>query len=233
MHKVKEHKTLDILKNEVEDSLKKSHKNIDSYTHVRGESLYVDDVNVRQGTLFGVVFDATIAHGKIKSVDYSKAAQLEGVERIFTYKDIPGNNEIGGIIADEPLFAEDEVHFSGMPIALIIAESEFIARQARRLIDIEFEELPVITMAKDAKEKGSLINKSRTFKLGNPEGTFKNCEYVFEGETFSNGQEHLYIEAQGAYAEPLENGNIKITSSTQGPTAVQATTAQSFRFPDA
>ncbi len=231
MHKNTSHNALDILKNEVESSLKKSVKNIDSYTHVRGESLYVDDVNVRQGTFFGVVFDSTIAHGKIKSVDYSKAAQLEGVIRIFTYKDIPGSNEIGGIIADEPLFAEDEVHFSGMPIALIVAESEFIARKARRLIDIEFEELIVITMAKDAKEKGSLINKPRTFKLGEPDNAFKNCEYIFEGETFSNGQEHLYIEAQGAYAEPLENGNIKITSSTQGPTAVQATTARILGFP--
>src|SRR5690606_16332328 len=130
-------------------------------------------VNVRQGTFFGVVFDSNIAHGKIKSVDYSKASLLDGVIRIFTYKDIPGENEIGGIIADEPLFAENEIHFAGMPIALIIAESELIGRQARRLIDIEFEELPVITMAKDAKEKGSLINKPRTFKLGNPEDAFK------------------------------------------------------------
>jgi len=226
MHKNKSHKALDSLKNEMKISLKKSVRNIDSYTHVRGESLYVDDVNVRQGTFFGVVFDSEIAHGKIKSVDYSKAAQLEGVVKILTYKDIPGENEIGGIIADEPLFAEGEVHFSGMPIALIVAESEFIARQARRLIAIEFEELPIITMAKDAKAKGSFINKERSFNLGNAQDSFKNCEYVFEGETFSNGQEHLYIETQGAYAEPLENGNIKITSSTQGPTAVQATTAR-------
>lgn len=231
MHKIKEHTTLDILKNEMETSLKKSVKNIDSYTHVRGESLYVDDVNVRQGTFFGVVFDSTIAHGTIKSVDYSKASQLEGVVKILTYKDIPGDNEIGGIIADEPLFAETEVHFSGMPIALIIAESEFIARQARRLIAIEFEELPVITMAKDAKEKGSFINDLRCFKLGETENAFKHCDYIFEGETFTNGQEHLYIEAQSAYAEPLENGNIKITSSTQGPTAVQATAARVLGFP--
>ncbi len=231
MHKIKEHSALEILKNEVETSLKKSFKNIDSYTHVRGESLYVDDVNVRQGTFYGVVFDSIIAHGTIKSVDYSKAAQLEGVVKILTYKDIPGENEIGGIIADEPLFAEEEVHFSGMPIALIIAESEFIARQARRLIDIEFEELPVITMARDAKAKGSFINKERSFKLGDPDDAFKHCDYVFEGETFTNGQEHLYIEAQGAYAEPLENGNIKITSSTQGPTAVQATAARVLGLP--
>ncbi|MBD3891619.1 molybdopterin-dependent oxidoreductase [Olleya marilimosa] len=201
-------------------------KNLDSYTHVRGESLYVDDVNIRQGTFHAVVFDSPKAHGKIKSIDYSKAEALEGVQRIFTYKDVPGENEIGGIIPDEPLFTEDEVHFWGMPIALIVAESEFIARKARGLIDIEIEDLPVITTAKEAKAKGSFINAPRSFSLGDTEKAFANCDYIFEGETFSNGQEHLYIETQGAYAEPLENGNIKVTSSTQGPTAVQKTIAK-------
>ena len=226
MHKNNSNKTLDSKLDDVSIALKRSIKNLDSYTHVRGESLYVDDVNIRQGTFHAVVFDSPKAHGKIKSIDYSKAEALEGVERIFTYKDVPGENEIGGIIADEPLFAEDEVHFWGMPIALIVADTEFIARKARNLIEIVIEELPVITTAKEAKGKGSFINAPRSFSLGNTEKAFANCEYVFEGETFSNGQEHLYIEAQGAYAEPLENGNIKITSSTQGPTAVQATTAR-------
>ncbi|WP_417213444.1 xanthine dehydrogenase molybdopterin binding subunit [Bizionia sp.] len=226
MHKNKSHTNLDSKLDAVTKSLKNSVKNRDSYTHVRGESLYVDDVNIRQGTFHAVVFDSPKAHGKIISIDYSKAEALEGVERIFTYKDIPGINEIGGIIADEPLFAEDEVHFWGMPIALIVAETEFIARKARQLIAIEIEELPVITRAEEAKAKGSFINAPRSFSLGDTEKAFANCEYVFKGETFSNGQEHLYIETQGAYAEPLENGNIKITSSTQGPTAVQATTAR-------
>lgn len=226
MHNNKTNTVRDTKLDAVSKSLKQSIKNLDSYTHVRGESLYVDDVNIRQGTFHAVVFDSPKAHGKIKHIDYSKAEALEGVERIFTYKDVPGENEIGGIIADEPLFAEDEVHFWGMPIALIVAESEFIARKARGLIEIEIEDLPVITTAKEAKAKGSFINAPRSFSLGDTEKAFADCDYVFEGKTFSNGQEHLYIEAQGAYAEPMENGNIKITSSTQGPTAVQATTAR-------
>ncbi|EDP71335.1 xanthine dehydrogenase, molybdopterin binding subunit [Flavobacteriales bacterium ALC-1] len=226
MHKNQSHTKLDSKLDAVSMSLKQSIKNMDSYTHVRGESLYVDDINIRQGTFHAVVFDSPKAHGKIKSIDYSKAEVLEGVERIFTYKDVPGKNQIGGIIPDEPLFAEDEVHFWGMPIALIVAKSEFIARKARGLIEIDIEELPVITTAKQAKAKGSFINAPRSFSLGDTNKAFQDCEYIFEGETFSNGQEHLYIEAQGAYAEPLENGNIKITSSTQGPTAVQKTVAQ-------
>ncbi|WP_281980183.1 xanthine dehydrogenase molybdopterin binding subunit [Tenacibaculum mesophilum] len=206
-------------------------KNIDSFTHVRGKSLFVDDLMLRQDTLFGLVFDSPKAHGKIKSVDYSKAEALEGVIKIFTYKDVLGENQIGGIIPDEPLWAEDEVHFWGQPIAFIVAKSEAIAKKARALITIDIEELPVITTAKEAKEKGSFINAPRSFNLGNTQNAFTECEYVFEGETFSNGQEHLYLETQGCYAVPQENGNIKITSSTQGPTAVQKTAAKVLGIP--
>ncbi len=201
-------------------------KNIDSYTHVRGESLFVDDLITRQDTLVGLVFDSPKAHGKIKKVDYSKAEQVKGVVKIFTYKDVLGENQIGGIIQDEPLWAEDEVHFWGQPIAFIVAETEAIAKKARKLIDIEIEELPVITTAKDAKSKQSFINAPRFFKLGDTENAFSECDYIIEDETFSNGQEHLYLETQGCYAVPQENGSIKITSSTQGPTQVQKTAAR-------
>ena len=201
-------------------------KNIDSYTHVRGESLFVDDLITRQDTLYGLVYDSPKAHGKIKQVNYTKAEQLKGVVRIFTHKDILGENQIGGIIPDEPLWAEGEVHFWGQPIAFIVAESEAIAKKARLLIEIEIEELPVITTAKEAKEKKSFINAPRYFTLGDTDATFLDCDYVIEGETFSNGQEHLYLETQGCYAVPQENGSIKITSSTQGPTQVQKTAAK-------
>ncbi|MGI9542163.1 MAG: hypothetical protein ACR2MX_02830, partial [Cyclobacteriaceae bacterium] len=73
-------------------------KNIDSKGHVTGTSIYVDDIPVRAGTLYLDVFASAVAHGKIKKIDYSKAAQLSGVVRILTYKDIPGENQIGGII---------------------------------------------------------------------------------------------------------------------------------------
>jgi len=201
-------------------------KNKDSYTHVRGESLFVDDVNTRLGTLHGVVFDSPVAHGKILNVDYSQAMAIVGVERILTYKDILGENQIGAIIQDEPLFAKDEVHFQGQPIAFIIAKTLAIAKKAKAVIKIYIEELPVITTAKEAYKKGLFINPARTFKLGKVEDAFNGCKYVFEGETFSNGQEHLYLETQGSYAYPMENGNIKIISSTQGPTSVQKIAAR-------
>ncbi|MGJ8744877.1 xanthine dehydrogenase molybdopterin binding subunit [Polaribacter sp.] len=206
-------------------------KNIDSFKHLRGESVFVDDIITRQDTLYGLCFDSPVAHGIIKNVDYLQAEMLDGVVKIFTYKDILGENQIGGIIPDEPLWAENEVHFCGQPIAFIVAKSEAIAKKARALITINIEKLPVISTAKEAKEKGSFINAPRTFNLGNTTTAFKNCAHIFEGETFTNGQEHLYLETQGCYVVPQENGSIKITSSTQGPTQVQKTAAKVLGIP--
>ena len=206
-------------------------KNIDSIGHVTGRSLYLDDLPTIQGTLYGVVFDSPKAHGKIKSVDYLKAKEFSGVHSILTFKDIPGENQIGGIFPDEPLFADGEVHFMGQPIALILAETEAIAYKAKKLIEISIEDLPVITDPREAQAKDQLIFPQRTFQLGDSEKAFKSCKYVIEGEADNEGQEHLYIETQGAYSVPMENGNIRISSSTQGPTAVQRTAARVLGVP--
>jgi xanthine dehydrogenase large subunit len=200
-------------------------KNIDAKGHVTGKSIYVDDIPTINGTLYGVIFDSPLAHGHIESVDYSKALTLPGVITILTHEDIPGKNQIGGIIPDEELFASKDVHFAGQPIALIIAESNQIGFEARKLIDINILEKEVIVDPREAQKKDQLILPPRTFELGDTENSWEKCAHIFEGQADSNGQEHLYIETQGAYAIPLENGHIRISSSTQGPTAVQRTTA--------
>ncbi|MDB5227748.1 MAG: molybdopterin-dependent oxidoreductase, partial [Bacteroidota bacterium] len=201
-------------------------KNIDSISHLRGESIYLDDIATIDGTLYCAVYDSPVAHGKIINLDLSAAEKCEGIVRIFTYKDIRGQNQIGGIVPDEVLLATDIVDFCGMPIALVVAETTELARAALKKIICEIEPLPVITDPREAKEKGKLTIPPRTFQTGDTENAWKSCEYIFEGRADTNGQEHLYIETQGAYSVPLENGSIKIYSSTQGPTAVQRTTAR-------
>jgi xanthine dehydrogenase large subunit len=201
-------------------------KNQDSKAHVSGKSIYVDDIPEMIGTLYAFPILSKKAHARILNVNYKNAQNHFGVHCIITAKDIPGINEIGGILPDEPLFAEDIVHFIGMPIAIVIADSHFHAKEAAKLVEIEYEELEVITDPRIAQQKGHLLFPSRTFANGETEEAFKNCEYIFDGRADSGGQEHLYIETQGSYAIPLENENIKIYSSTQGPTSVQKTVAK-------
>ncbi len=201
-------------------------KNIDSIGHVTGRSIYLDDIPVREGTLYGLVFDATIAHGTIENVDYTAANELDGVECILTHHDIPGENQIGGILPDEQLLSDGEIHFWGQPIAVIIAQSMDIAREAKKLIKISYNKKEVITDPREAAAKGQFIMPSRTFSIGNISEVWEKCKYVYEGKADSNGQEHLYLETQGSYAIPMESGNIKLYSSTQGPTVVQRSVAR-------
>ncbi len=205
--------------------------NIDAHNHVKGKSIYLDDIQEMKGTLYALPFDATVAHAKIISIDLHKALQRNGIVTILTAKDIPGENQIGGIIPDEPLFADGEVHFRGQVIALIIGTSEHHCRQAAKLIHVEFDELPVITDAREAQRQNKLIIPPRTFTLGNTADTWSHCDHILEGFTDVNGQEHLYIETQGAYARPKEDGSIVVSSSTQGPTAVQKMVARVLGIP--
>jgi len=206
-------------------------KNIDSRNHVRGKSIYIDDIPDQRGTLFAKVFDAPVAHAKIKRLDLEEALKVPGVIKILTYKDIPGENQIGGIIPDEPLLATQEIHFWGQALALVLAESEEIAAAAAKKIILETEALEVTTDPRVAKEKGKLIQAPRSFELGNSNEVFDHCHYIFEGQADSGGQEHIYLETQASYAFPLESGNLKIISSTQGPSLVQKIAAQVLGIP--
>jgi xanthine dehydrogenase large subunit len=196
-------------------------KNIDSASHVRGESVYLDDIPLVQGTLYACVFDSPVAHGKLRQVNTKDAENSDGVIRVITAKDLIGENQIGGVVPDEPLLADDEVHFQGMPIAIVVAASEELARKAARKITADIDPLEPVTDPRVAAANGDLIVPPKRFKLGDTEIAFHTCDHVFEGRADVNGQEHLYIETQGAYALPTEHGGIRVHSSTQGPTAVQ------------
>ena len=206
-------------------------KNYDSEKHVKGESQFVDDLLTPAGLLHIIVFASSVAHGKIIKLDYSEALKSIGVADIITAKDIPGENQIGGIIQDETLLAEEYVHFIGQPIALVVADTILNAKDACTKIKIEFEKLPVITDPREASQKGYLIMPPRVFATGDVDKTWDKCDFVIEGTTESGGQEHLYLETQGAFAYPMETGGIKIISSTQGPTQVQRASAKVLGLP--
>ncbi len=206
-------------------------KNTDIINHVRGESLFVDDINPPEGILFASVLYSKIAHGKILNVNKNNAKKLDGVKIVLTAEDIPGKNQIGGMIEDEELLASKKVEFIGQPVALVVAEKKSIANKAKSKIKIEYKELPAITDPREAFKKGNLITAPRTFSLGDTNKNWKNCDYIIDGKAESGAQEHLYLETQGAFAFPTESGGIKIISSTQSPTTVQKTASRILDLP--
>jgi xanthine dehydrogenase large subunit len=206
-------------------------KNVDTILHTRGESVFLDDIPLPEGLLYAAVFSSPRAHGKIKRLDVEKARARKGVIDILTYRNIPGQNQIGGIIPDEPLLAEDHVAFIGEPVAVVVGETKIAAKQAFKDIELEIEPLPVITDPRDAFAKGKLITPPRVFALGDVEKAWSQCDVVVEGYVDSGGQEHYYMEPQAAMAVPVEGGGMKIYSSTQSPTGVQRIAARVLGLP--
>ena len=201
-------------------------KHDDTLLHVRGAARYVGDIPVPPGTLYAAPFPSPVAHGKVKELDPAAAATHDGVVVVFTARDIPGQNQIGNIIQDEPLLAGDEVDYVGQPLALIVAESMAAARRARPLIRLEVESLPPVLDPRQAYARGEIIGVPRTFAMGDVDQAWSRCHVVVSGRADSGGQEHIYLETQTALAIPRDDGGLKVYSATQSPTLVQRTIAR-------
>jgi len=194
--------------------------------HTRGESMFVGDLPDPPGLLHAAVLASPVPHARIVRLDTTPAAEIDGVACVLTAADIPGENQIGGIILDEPLLAEGAVHFVGQPIVVTVADTPRRAREAAQAIVVEYDELPGVFDPRQAAAAGSLIIPSRTFSTGNVDDAWASCEVVVEGRAESGGQEHLYLETQAALVVPQEGRRLRIVSSTQAPTAVQRIVAR-------
>lgn len=206
-------------------------KNDDIPLHTTGRSVFLDDIPLPGGLAHAAVLSSPEAYGLIKRLDTHTALSSEGVLAVFTHKDIPGENQIGSIIRDETLLADEHVAFMGEPVAVVVAETKSLAKKALKNIQLEIEPLPVLTDPRKAFEKGNIIRQPRTFALGNTHNAWEQCDIVAEGRVDSGGQEHFYMETQGSMAVPVEGGGLKLYSSTQGPTAVQRIAARVLGLP--
>lgn len=206
-------------------------KHYDAELHTRGESLYVDDVTPPGGMLHAALFTSPIAHGSIDALHLEEARKAPGVVAVLTHEDIPGENQVGSIVQDEPLLAIDEVHFQGNPIALVVADTFENAAHAVTLIQAEFTEKEVIVDPRLAHEKGHILGTPRTFAMGDIDSAWAECDLIVEGRADVAGQEHLYLETQRARAVPTEGDRLRVYSSTQGPYAVQKAVAKILGLP--
>ena len=193
--------------------------------HTSGEALYVDDLPERQGQLTGHLVTSPHAHARIVRRDGARARAVPGVHAVLFGEDIPGENQVGPIVRDEPLLSEDEVHFVGQTVAFVVAESAAIARRAAALVDVEYEPLPSLLSLKAAVEAGAFLSDPHTIRRGEPEAGLAAAPVRLSGECMTGAQDHFYLETQVALAEPGEDGSMHVYSSTQHPTEVQGLVA--------
>ena len=141
----------------------KSHRRIDALDKVLGKADYSGDL-VMPDMLFMKILFAGRPHAIVKSIDTSKASGLDGVVLVLTSADVPVN-EYGLQIPDQPVLCgpdsdqpySDRVRFVGDQVAAVVAETEDIAAAACDLIEVVYEDLPLLLDPYESARKGSIL----------------------------------------------------------------------------
>jgi xanthine dehydrogenase large subunit len=191
--------------------------------HVAGAATYVDDVPEPDGALHVQLGLATIARGRILSMDLASVRAAPGVVRVLTAEDIPGLNDISPVHAhDEPVFATDRVMFHGQPLFAVVAEDRESARRAARLAIVEYaEEPPLLDVDQARAAGGELVITPLRLERGEVEKALAASPRRLQGSMLVGGQDHFYLEGQIALAIPGEDGDVTVLCSTQHPSEVQ------------
>ncbi|KIG14109.1 Xanthine dehydrogenase, molybdenum binding subunit [Enhygromyxa salina] len=199
--------------------------------HASGEALYTDDLVGRfANPLHAWPVLSPHAHASVRSINASAAATLPGVVKILTASDVPGQNEVGAVLQDEPLFPT-EVQFHNQPVAWVLAESIDQAREAAAAVIVEYDQLPAIVTMEQAIAAQSFLTEPLTIVAGDPDQALTTAPHTLSGELHIGGQEHFYLETQAAIAAWDEAGEVFVHSSTQHPTETQIIVARVLGIP--
>lgn len=202
-----------------------------AHEHVSGQALYTDDLGHRLSRLLHAwPVTAPHAHAQITHLDPAPALQIPGVVRVLTAADLPGENDVGPIRHDEPLFPQ-EVMFYGQAVAWVLANSEEAARLGARAVAVTYQVLPAVLTLEEALEQSSFHNPPLRVARGQVEQALHTAPHTLTGQLFMGGQEHFYLETQAALAQPDEEGGLLVHSSTQHPSETQEVVARVCNLP--
>jgi len=189
--------------------------------HVSGDATYTDDILEPKNLLHLAVGLSSKPHARIRHMDFAAVLQAPGVVSVITADDIPGANNFGPVVADDPILAPMLVEYAGQPMFAVAARTIDQARKAARLAVIDYEELDAILDPIAAVEAESFVLPSETLKRGDSDTAIKAAAHRLQGEMTLGGQDQFYLEGQIAMALPVEGGDMFVYSSTQHPGEVQ------------
>ncbi|WP_256081322.1 xanthine dehydrogenase molybdopterin binding subunit [Massilia sp. YIM B04103] len=196
--------------------------------HVLGQATYTDDIPEVQGTLHAALGLSSKAHAHILNTDLSAVRAAPGVVAVYTVADIPGTNDCGPIIHDDPILADGLVQYVGQPIFIVVADTHDNARRAARRAKIDYQELPAILTPQEAKAAQSYVLPPMQLQRGDAHAAFERAPHVVKGKLYVGGQEQFYLEGQIAYAIPKENKGMLVQCSTQHPSEMQHVVAHAL-----
>jgi len=201
-----------------------------------GQGRFVDDF-LLPGLLHVAVLRSAEAHALILDIDTQAARALPGVHAVLTLEDLAPRlahprMKLGASPSDERntstpfVLARGEVAYVGEPIALVVADSRYVAEDAVALIDVQYAALPVVSDARAAAEPGSptvrrelpsnVLNRF-TVGFGDVESAFAAAAHIFTDTLWQHRGCGVSIEGRGVLAEPRPDGSLCVWSSTQMP----------------
>jgi CO/xanthine dehydrogenase Mo-binding subunit len=222
----------------------------DGKEKVTGTGRYTADLTLT-GMAHAKFRYADHSHAKILKIDTAKARALPGVVAVVTQADLP-DVRFGGFVQDRYLFAKDVVRFEGEIVAGVAALTEDIAAEAARLIEVEYEPLPVISdyvaaMSSDAplvhegladyeKDENIVANGNtmayHTIVKGDADAAMDGAEVVVKSHYRSDASQGVPIEPRAVVAQ-WQGDKVTVWSSTQVPYAARAGVAQTLAVPEA
>ena len=228
------------------DIIGKSIPRVDVKDKATGKALYPGDYNLPNQVFMKILF-AGRPHAMVKEIDTAEAEAMEGVLAVLTAKDVPVN-EYGLIDSDQPVLCgpgsekpfTDRVRFVGDQVALIIAETEKIADQARDKVKVTYEDLPVMTSVEESlAEDATLLHPERgtnnfchyQIRKGDVDEAFEKCDVIVEGEYHTPVQEHAYLQPEAGVAYMDEQDRITVIVAGQWTHEDQEQIAHALNVP--
>ncbi len=203
-----------------------------AHLHVTGEAIYTDDIPELRGTLYAALILSPVAHGELIGEGIDRAAILaqHGVVAVYTAKDIPGENNCGPIIHDDPFLAAGKVEFLGQAVAVVVAHDMLYAREVAKRAKVLVKELPALLTIEEALEAKSFIMPAKGITRGKPAEAIESAPRKITGSTYCGQQEQFYLEGQITYAVPREDDQLTLYVSTQHPDGNQREAAAALNL---
>ncbi len=212
---------------------------VDSLEKAMGTAKFVEDYYTSDA-LFVKQYLSQYSHAYIENIEYSGIKKIKGVIGFLTHKDIPGENQVGYAIPDQPLLAEGKVRYHSEPIGLIVAENPESALEAIDYVNVTYKPLKVLLDPLEAlneknvfvhEKNGSNIAFKTKVRKGNIEKGFEEADVIVENEYRTHHQDHLYLETEGALAIPGHEGRLTIITAAQHPHLAQGIVSRVLGIP--
>jgi xanthine dehydrogenase large subunit len=203
-----------------------------AHLHVTGGATFTDDMPELAGTLYAAIIKSPVAHGELigDGIDREAILNAHGVVAVYTAKDIPGENNCGPIVHDDPFLAVGKVEFLGQAVAVVVARDMLYAREAAHNAKVLVKELKPILTIDEAMAAQSFVMPAKGITRGNASEAIANAPRKVKGSTETGQQEQFYMEGQITYAVPREDGQLTLYCSTQHPDGNQREAASALNL---